>query len=106
MGHTYTRTRALFLAGESAPAPEAAAQGATIVNHYGNVALFGLREDGHTVTLNTDVQPPVLELRHAVVQMVMGYLEEGGTFNSDGFHASPVEVNGDYYGPDSKLEVS
>lgn len=105
MAYTYTHTHATFTAGEHAPSPENAAQGAPIVNQFGNVALSGFEVDGQTVVLDETVQPPVLRLARAMVTAALGYEAVDGSFVSTGMYADPAEVSGVYSGPGSELDL-
>lgn len=112
--YTYTHTRTIFQAGETAPvatdiAPDP--RTAIIPNAFGNLALTNLRvQDGNrhsSITLDLFAEPPILKLRNVDTTVQMGFIDPEGTFQAmGGAHSEFTQtVTGDYAGPHSELFV-
>lgn len=112
MTHTYTRTRARFIAGESAPIAQEALGGTLVSNRLGNVALSGFRVNplNHRseVRLDLTVEPPSLHLTEAITTALFGYTDattgEFVVYDNE-LSRSEREVSGSYTGPGSELSL-
>lgn len=116
MAYTYTRTRDIFTASESAPTAEAVVTeiGArtdprlSIANDCGNIALTLLDQNPQRVQFDDTVEPPVLSLRGAKAFAAFGEIVDGQfkPWSGDFPRGRHVIVDGKYTGPDSEVRIT
>lgn len=104
---TYTRPQTRFLVGEKAPDAVEVNEGASVLNHLGNISLKINPTNLLHLEIDTTVEPPELHFREAPVTLVFGVTNPDGEFvvyNNELSRRQSI-ATGVYVGPGSVLNI-